>query len=147
MARDLCLQKDLSQALNLLSDVHDGKGPESKVVEQLTDFNKKVMKHIENDLKVVWDENDGEFVEGFGPGKTLNGLEAMSALLVKMNRTTSGQCPNELNMLRSWRWLLSPKEDKLLEAWTRESVANERDRLKTIKAKAIKDIEGQQAKP
>ena len=41
---------------------------------------------------------------------------------------------------------MSPKEEKLLEAWTRDSVANERDRLKTIKAKAIKDIEGQQSK-
>ena len=94
LAQDLCLQKDLGQAVNLLSDVPDGKGPESKVVETFTEFNKKVMKESENYLKLVWDETYGELVEGFGPSKTLNGPEAMAALLVKMNKTTTGQCPD-----------------------------------------------------
>ena len=65
----------------------------------------------------------------FGPGQTLNGAEAMSALLVKMGKKTIGQCPDELKVLRSWRLLLNQREEQQLEACTRDSVANERERL------------------
>ena len=37
--------------------------------------------------------------------------------------------------------MMDNKEMDLFEGWTRESVLNERERMRTVKAKAIKDLE------
>ena len=139
LAQDIVLQKELVNAANMMAEVMEAKAPTATEAAKLSQFAQRVLKSAENYFKVEIDES---FVPTDTPqGTMLFGGVALKELLSKMKLKKAGQHPGDLKTLRIFRWMLDGNENLLFEEWTRDSVHNERDRMKMMKAKALKDME------
>ena len=78
--------------------------------------------------------------------KTLFGEAAMKFRLQQCMLVDSGhQDPEHMKEFRMYAWLLTKSEFERTQEWQRLAVANSRDKIASMKQKALKDVEEEMA--
>ena len=134
------LQRELTNACNLLQDISEGKGPSPGVASKFGNFSLQFLKKIENFAS--WNTTSVEFQLETGPVTvTLWGQEAVKSCYDACVVTPGVVSPKDLKFMRMFRWCLQEAEASQVEAWEGESVRHAKERIASERLKAIKDAE------
>ena len=138
MAQKKPLVKELQAATAMMEDILDHRGPSSIEAAKLSDFATLVLKKSENYLRVTVADDDVATTSG---RRTLFGADAIKHLVEKMSNSKNVHENEDLQTVRSFKWMLSSKELKLFTEWERAAVVSARDTMMATKRQAIKDLE------
>ena len=130
------LEKELVDAVNLLQEVSECRGPTALEASRMKPWILQVLKKAEHFHHMY-----AEVIGGEGKKKKGNvfGASAMDARFEKCQ--SHGADAIDLKEMRCFRWLLSDDQDAKYEKWNTEAVLHSKDKLQNAKAKALKDVE------
>ena len=139
-AQKVSLQKDLRHALDLLTEISDGRGPTAAEVSNMSLWCQMFLKQAEHFCQ--WSEyvQDDKSPSRLTM-KKITGADALPRRFLGAKATKGIKAPEDLKEFRSFAWLLNGEDGKLAASWQHEAVSTAASRLKESKAKALKDVE------
>ena len=138
-AQKVSLEKDLRGAVDLLEEIAEGRGPTASEAAKMGLWSTVFLKRCEN-FCVVEDDDKCEKT-GAITRKTFFGGDALSRRYARCVGTQGVQDAADLKDFRSFAWMLSRDESRVVAEWQRHAVVTSSARLKESKAKALKDVE------
>ena len=137
MAQTKVTQDTLHNAVNLLSDVSEGRGPTAGELAKIREFNVQVAKCAEGFAHVIVEEYD-LLLRKQGK-KALFGKPAVEYCFGKCQHMVGVKESEDLMSFRMFAWVLSPTEHPQVLSWEKAAVHGAKERLRDNKAKALKD--------
>ena len=135
------LQRELTNACNLLQDISEGKGPTPASAAKFGNFALQFLKKVE--MFPMWNTSVADEVNDVvvQTPVTLWGQPAVKCRYDVCVSTPGVVSPKDLKFLRMLRWTLADAEADQVELWEGESVRNAKDRIATERLKALRDAE------
>jgi hypothetical protein len=138
MAQRKSVVDEMSSAANCLLDISQAQGPSLAQLGKMSHWIQTFHRSAGNFFRVVGEEE----VNGEGKKKTLFGEAAMKWRMQQCMLVDGGhQDPEHMKEFRMYAWLLSSSELERTKEWQRLAVANSRDKIASMKQKALKDVE------
>ena len=132
------LRRELKDAVNLLSELSMCRGPNAAEAARLSLWHAMFLKKCEN--FAFYEE---EHFDGKGRAKTLKyfGPEAVTRRYTAAQNTAGVKSAEDMKAFKTFAWMLSKDQLKMVHTWEKELVSSSASRLKESKAKMIKDAE------
>ena len=138
MAQRKSVIDEMSSAANCLLDISQAQGPSLAQLGKMSHWIQTFHRSAGNFFHVVGEEE----VNGEGKKKTLFGEAAMKWRMQQCMLVDGGhQDPEHMKEFRMYAWLLSSSELERTKEWQRLAVANSRDKIASMKQKALKNVE------